>query len=225
MRFCIPLSLVKIMEEKKNRGERNFFSYGKRVMKIKWILLIALVWLGGCYLIGQYRYPDKGRQFIHTEPVQDQVEHIQDQPIQQENEKQLTWSEFDLVFEGNEQPTDNPWGYVAGVIDTDFAGECILLNPNTAVTVTLPENLSSLKLSFVIHPWVVESSDGAGMVVQFFDSKGDVFEEQVINIEARVEWQNYSFDLYEMDVVSIKMNCNNGMNNDDSADWVIISVG
>lgn len=204
-------------------------------MKKKWILLIALVWLGGCYLIGQYRYPDKGGQIVQTELAREEIDSTdqnqseqelneQDQPIQQENEKQLSWSEFDLVFEGNEQPTDNPWGYAAGVIDTDFAGECILLNPNTAVTVTLPENLSSLKLSFVIHPWVVESSDGAGIVVLFLDSEDNVLEQRIVDIIAGSEWQGHSFAISSNDIVAAKFVCNGGNNNDEIADWVLIRI-
>lgn len=177
-----------------------------------WILIAAVAWLGGCYLIGQYRYPDKEEQFVQIE-----------QP-QSENGNQSVWSEFNLEFEGSEKTSDNPWGYTAGIIETDFAGECILLNPNTLVTLNVSEDWELLNLAFKIHPWVAESSDGAGIVVQFLDSDENVLAENLVDIGNETKWKNHSFELKEKNVSTVKLACNNGKNNDDAADWVIVSI-
>lgn len=166
----------------------------------------------GCYLIGQYRYPDRGEQLVQAEQTQD------------ENVNQSVWSEFDLEFEGSEKTSDNPWGYTTGIIDTDFAGECILLNPNTSVTLNIPENLDSLNLAFKIHPWVAESSDGAGIIVQYLDLNQNIVKEICLDVINGEEWFSYSIESIDENDTNVRLTCNNGKNNNDTADWVIIAL-
>lgn len=180
-------------------------------MKKIWILIAAVVWLGGCYLIGQYRYPDKGEQLVQTEQPQD------------EDGNQSVWSTFDLEFEGNEKTSDNPWGYTAGIIDTDFAGECILLNPNTSVTFNISEDLDSFNLAFEIHPWVAESSDGAGINIWFMDSNDDILRKESFLVSDEDTWNDISYTMQDLNgAKKIKILCNNGEKDDDSADWLIL---
>ncbi len=195
-------------------------------MKRKMLLLAAVAWLGGCYLIGQYRYPHRGEQIAQVEQnqiEQNQVEQNQIEQNQTENDNQLAWSKFDIMFEGSKETSDNPWGYTAGIIDTDFAGECILLNPNTSVSLKPFDYLSSLNLSVKIHPWVAESSDGAGIDIWLMNDSDEILRKESLFVSNEDMWNDIIYTAQELDgVKKIKFLCNNGEREDDSADWIII---
>ncbi len=130
------------------------------------------------------------------------------------------WS--DVTFEGQKEVDDTPWGFNAGVIDVD-GDSCILLTPNTAVT--LPNVVGEKKVSFdyQLHPWVKENSDGAGLLVRVLDEKGNILFEDSLQVDKDAAWSQYEVSLEEYpEAVSVKVYCNNGENGDDSADWVIL---
>ena len=128
-----------------------------------------------------------------------------------------------LVFEGAQVTEDNPWKQTAGLFEMEGMGEVIFLTPNTSVIIE--EKTESLNVECQIHPWVKENSDGAGILVWLMDVGGNIVHEEEWKIFSSEEWQEFSVDLtlYE-GAEKIKIICNNGENNDDSGDWVVIKI-
>ncbi len=130
------------------------------------------------------------------------------------------WS--DVTFEGQKEVDDTPWGFNAGVIDVD-GDSCILLTPNTAVTLQNVVGEKKVSFDYQLHPWVKENSDGAGLLVRVLDEKGNILFEDSLQVDKDAAWSRYEVSLEEYpEAVSAKVYCNNGENGDDSADWVIL---
>ncbi len=90
---------------------------------------------------------------------------------------------------------------------------------------TLQNVAGEEKVSFEyqLHPWVKESSDGAGLLIKLLDENGDVLFEDSLQVSMDASWTNYEVSLEEYSgAVSVGIYCNNGENGDDSADWVIL---
>lgn len=133
------------------------------------------------------------------------------------------WQDYYVNFEGAVETNDNPWGYTAGIIDTDTDGRCLLITPNTAVQINDLTTSDSLELQFMIHPWVSRSSDGAGILIWYLDKENNILGQEDISIDNSDKWQNYEINKEKyVDTAKVKILANNGSNNDDSADWVII---
>lgn len=188
------------------------------------ILLIAAVYLGACYGIGQYRNSLKqepvvlaGKESSAEQAAKTTETGIQDSALVEEG----IWS--DAVFEGVKETTDTPWNFNAGIFTMDDVGSCVLLTPNTSVSLNIPQDADSLSICYEIHPWMKEISDGAGMVIWIMDKNDNILSESTVSVNAGDERQVCKLDLSELkDAYSIKILCNNGNNNDDSGDWVVI---
>jgi hypothetical protein len=162
------------------------------------LVAAVVVYLGVCYGIGQYRI------------------------ISQNTEEADVVGE-QLVFEGASDTADTPWNITAGTFEMEDEGECILLTPNTAVELLDVEGVSEFSFSYEIHPWVSESSDGAGLILWCLDEKDDILFEDSIDVDSEVQWQEYTLKLDEIENASkIKIACNNGANDDDVCDWVVL---
>ena len=79
-------------------------------------------------------------------------------------------------------------------------------------------------MSFCIYEDVRNMSDGAGLLLQIHDGNGNLLKEENIVVDAERDWQSYECDLDESNVeaADIRLVCNNGGNDDDICDWVII---
>ena len=129
-----------------------------------------------------------------------------------------------VEIEGVSDTQDNPWGKTAGIFDMEDIGKCIFLTPNTGFQVKdLSEDLTTVSLKAKIHPWMVEYTDGAGLVVWYLDSEGEILHEDTVSVAISDEWTMFSFDIVQYENAdTVKIMCNNGENNDDSGDWVIV---
>lgn len=133
------------------------------------------------------------------------------------------WSS--LTFEGQKEVDDTPWGYNAGIIDVDN-DSCILLTPNTAVTINDISGEESISFAYELHPWVRENSDGAGLLVRLLDKDENILYEDNLTVSKDADWSSYELNMQAYpEVCAVKIYCNNGENNDDSADWVILRRG
>lgn len=183
------------------------------------LLCIAAVYLVSCYGIGQYRN-------IHNKNVDEVVNENKTEEISAEHSEEHQENTLDVwnnvVFEGVRNTEDTPWNFNAGVIDVD-GNECFLLTPNTSMTLKDISKEATVSFEYEIHPWVRENSDGAGLLVWVLDSEDNILFEDNIIVENSVEWCTYELNIKEYPkAVSVKIYCNNGQNNDDSADWVIL---
>lgn len=178
------------------------------------LLLIAALYLGVCYGVGQYRNSLKEGSDI----TQVDTATSEDKSIAEEKKM---WD--NISFEGVKETTDTPWNFNAGIFDMEGEGECILLTPNTAVTVANLENMDKLSFQYEIHPWVKDASDGAGLLVWVLDKDNNIITESTVEVDTNSEWMKYELDLSEYDnAVSAKIQCNNGGNGDDAGDWVVL---
>lgn len=128
-----------------------------------------------------------------------------------------------VVFEGAQNTSDNPWNTTAGWIKIEEE-DCILLTPNTAVTFEITES-KTLSFDYMIHPWVKDVSDGAGILIWLMDNEDAILYEEGVSVNNEEEWKNFQLSLNQYDSVhKIKVHCNNGENGDDSGDWVVIRL-
>ena len=128
-----------------------------------------------------------------------------------------------VVFEGAQNTSDNPWNTTAGWIKIEEE-DCILLTPNTAVTFEITES-KTLSFDYMIHPWVKDVSDGAGILIWLMDNEDAILYEERVSVNNEEEWKNFQLSLNQYDSVhKIKVHCNNGENGDDSGDWVVIRL-
>lgn len=186
----------------------------KRVNKNVKLIIVAIVYLTVCWTLGHYVF--QKNEFGTNNVV------FSDGKAQEV----LSWDKYHIYVDGNTRTFDNPWGYTAGLIDVDTVeDQCVLLTPNTSLTFCRLDEISSITLSAEIHPWVSELSDGAELIIHFMNQDGVVIDEDKIDVIHDDGWINiqYSLNGYP-DVSSINIACNNGINDDDSGDWIILKA-
>lgn len=128
-----------------------------------------------------------------------------------------------LEFEGVKDTEDNPWHKTAGLFELEDIGECIFLTPNMSVHMLELENVEKISLQTKIHPWVQESSDGAGILVWIMDNEDNILDEKEILLSNEDKWKDITINLAEYEsAVRLKLTCNNGSADNDNGDWVII---
>ena len=128
--------------------------------KKRWVTyLLVIVWLVGCYIIGQVTHPQA------TElPAEDTVsasvaETDQSESGGTERDSAETGGISVSFINHQEISTDEiPWGFTAGVILLEDESEAWLLTPGTGLQTELPEDAA---LRCRIHPWMKDVSDGA----------------------------------------------------------------
>lgn len=134
--------------------------------------------------------------------------------------------EFEQVtMEGQWEVQDNPWNTNSGLITLDSGEKCLFLTPNTGLmTPYLAIKEGIIEISFCIFEDVRDMSDGAGILLQLHDTEGNLLKEENIPVDAGQGWQEYSceIDAEQADKVRLRIMCNNGGNDDDVCDWVMI---
>lgn len=142
-----------------------------------------------------------------------------------DDEKDVSYDVFsEVTFEGIKEVSDIPWNYTAGIFDME-QGECILLTPNTEVSLEWNEDLPSWAFQYKIHPWVCEGSDGAGLTVWILDEDENILYSDEISVNAENDWVDYFVDLNPYDTAfKIKILCNNGPADNDECDWIILKA-
>lgn len=174
------------------------------------VMGLIILWLGTCWFIGQ----QKDRNNI---PIPTQMDDSQ--------ESQIDDILINLIFEGNRETEDNPWNMTAGKFEMEGEGDCIFLTPNTAVIFDEIEQLDSFSFIYEIHPWVRESSDGAGFLVWVLDAQDSILYQEEVLVDAQEDWGEYQISLKSFqNVKKIKVLCNNGLNGNDNGDWLVLKV-
>ena len=137
--------------------------------KIK-LLMLAAIYLGICWGIGRFR---QVKNFVDSQGA-DQNMSLADQ------ETADVWKK--AVFEGNQKTDDTPWGMTAGWFEMEEEGSCILLLPDTNVTFDLTGIADEISFCYQIHPWVKESSDGVGLIIDLYDEENCIIEKTELKI-------------------------------------------
>lgn len=176
-------------------------------MKKIWIPIGIVVWLVGCYVIGQT---------LHKNDV------AQVQPQGEETQTEASGIE-EVTFDNVRDTEDNPWGYTAGKIILEDETEAIFLTPGTSVFFdgSIPEE--GLKLGVSVHPWVADSSDGLGIMIDYYNGDNrlnntDYFVESKGELGITLNKADYP------DVTRIVITCNAGKNGNDDCDWAVIKL-
>lgn len=125
-----------------------------------------------------------------------------------------------MEFEGAVAVRDNPWGTTAGLIEDEQYGRCIFMTPNTSITVAGLEAADSIVFQPSIHYAVIDNTDGAGLLIWILDKDNTILEQQEILIPPE-HGTKVEISLPES-ADKIKVLCNNGIDDDDCGDWIII---
>ena len=186
-------------------------------------IIVAII-LFACWVIGKATHP---QQEADTSGKLEQVQPEITNEITESgmDESQGKFGGWNLTFENVNTVSDNPWGITAGMIQEESEGECIFLTPNTSVVIDgldLEMIKTGVSMDFEIHPWVSENSDGAGIIVWYMNDAGKIIAQDEWAISNQEAWQEYILHCDSEDVTKVKLLCNNGENDDDSADWVLI---
>ena len=194
-------------------------------------LIGCTIFLLACWRIGKILNPqqEESEKNIPNLQQEESVENWQNSTGENAvNDNTSFWEEYEITFENVESTTDNPWGYTAGMIDTDTDGKCVFLTPNTSVCIAgIRERIigNNFALEASIHPWVADSSDGVGVVVWYLDDNNEILQQESFEISSKESWQEILLSCEDEQVSSVKLLCNNGTNDDDAADWLIIKQG
>ena len=130
-----------------------------------------------------------------------------------------------VIMEGQQEVQDTPWNVNSGLITLGDGEQCLFLTPNTGfMTPYMSVQEGTIELSFCIFEDVRDKSDVAGLLLQLHDTEGNLLKEENIPVDAGQDWQEYSgeIDAAQADKVRIRIMCNNGGNDDDVCDWVMM---
>lgn len=178
--------------------------------KIK-LLVLAAVYLGICWGIGQFRQTKNSADSQGA----DQNITLADQGVAD------VWKK--AVFEGNQKTDDTPWGITAGWFEMEGEGSCILLLPDTKVTFGLSGMTDEISFYCQIHPWVKDSSDGVGLIIDLYDEANHTIERTELEIGNKDNWLEYKVDLKKYATATgLKLSCDEGESKDDTCDWLVL---
>lgn len=191
------------------------------------LLVAAFGSLCLCWFIGQQLRVLRP-ELVENESLTSEVAQQEQQQQEQSQEQVEQGSQglfANLEFEGSKDTSDNPWMKTAGLFEMENLGKCIFLTPNTGVVFGGVSYGEAVALECGIHPWVIESSDGAGLVMWVLDDQDNILYQEEWNISNQDEWQTVTLPLQNYEAAAkVKILCNNGKNEDDSGDWVIIRM-
>lgn len=188
------------------------------------ILIAAVISLSCCWFIGQKLHQEKPEAEIQSDNSAEDIQQSEVQELSEPETVQKVATLVDIVdFDGANETSDNPWNVTAGIIDVENEGECIFLTPNTSAKIELTNQDKEVSFQYQIHPWMKETSSGAGIVIWVLDHQDTILCTEEFEIDEKNGWTEYKLDLEDYsDVSNVKILCNNGADDNDSGDWVII---
>lgn len=190
-------------------------------MRKKSLLLCVVLSLTLCWGIGQYIHRDR-TDSTKVEDVNEEKTSNSGAESSTDNTDVISLIDR-LQFENVNHTEENPWGFTAGIIDVEDEGKCIFLTPNTSVVIPVSDIKQQFSFEYQLHPWVKEGSDGAGLDIWILNENEDILYEDKIDIKNDLAWEKIQYSINGFDdAAMIKILCNNGKSDDDSADWVII---
>ena len=168
---------------------------------------LIIVWLGGCYFIGQKTHPKTTENIAEdTESVLTEANTEQD--ITEAKEETHSVIPVTFINHQNVSTEEIPWGFTAGTITLEDESEAWLLTPETGLQF---ESTDGITLRYSIHPWMKDTSDGASLQIAYGENN------EVLAVNQ--DWAEYNIPAaagtVRIDVLSTD-------NND--GDWVAIQT-
>lgn len=120
---------------------------------------------------------------------------------------------------------DTPWGYSTGVVDYEST-KCMLLLPKCEISLKVRGTLESLEYSAMIHPWVAESSDGAGFRVTVIDGEDGTIvadTQYIINCCDDFAKKQIPLKIQKEGSYILRISGNTGETNDEACDWLLFN--
>lgn len=185
-------------------------------------------YLAGCYLIGQYNM--HSRQNTENQPNTEVYEtEYSSGRYEIQSTSNGTWEllahmDYDgISLGGRESSGDYPYGYNVGKIHDEAVGDAVLLTPGTSVTVERYQVAGgeSLSVTYGIHPWVAQKSDGAQLVIEVLKDTGER-EEYVYAADGQFRTNELMLDSYRGECISISFQVRNENGKDEQCDWIIL---
>ena len=168
---------------------------------------LIILWLGGCYFIGQKTHPQVTESIAEeTEPVSTQVSAEQTET----EAKEEAHTAFPVAFINSESVSTEeiPWGFTAGTILRGDETEAWLLTPGTGIQF---ESTDGITLRYSIHPWMKDTSDGASLQIAY----GNINETLTVN----QDWLEYNIPAT---TGTVRIDALSTDNND--GDWIAIQT-
>lgn len=173
------------------------------------LITIAVLSLCLCWFIGQ------------------QLKQARTDNMPEQQAKNEIWNLFDhmdsdeTILYGRTESTDYPFGYNLGFIEDEEVGRSVLLTPDTKLTANCTiQEAASLELSFQIHPWVSDDSDGALLHITVTSmSKNQEF---VYEAEKTLYTQVLSLSEFGAGNLQFEFTVTNEAGKNENCDWVII---
>ncbi len=169
---------------------------------------LIVVWLCGCYFIGQKTHPQAKESIAEeAEPVSRETSVEQNIAETKEGEAQTV---IPVTFINNESVSTQeiPWGFTAGTIMLEDGSEAWLLTPGTGLRF---ESTNETLLRYCIHPWMKDTSNGASLQITYGENN------EILTVS--LDWLEYNIPAtagtVHIDVLSTD-------NND--GDWVAIQT-
>lgn len=194
----------------------NIKEITKKYQKV-FVIGILLLVLVIAFLIGQYVVAPNMHKASGNVAQIDETNHTDDIGVEFSIQEMEWVNQYDT--------TDNPWGYSAGVIDTEESTRAIMLMPDTGVHVKCHiQKEVELPIKYYVHSWVENVSDGLEFSIrvnedepQYYEiTKDSIGKEMILNLDV----SNYQ----GMDIV-IEIQNVNREEADLSGDWLIVEKG
>ncbi len=129
---------------------------------------VIIIWLLGCYFIGQALHPRENTISAAVESdmssAENNIEETTEQEVTPDEEKAGATENVTVTFINAQQvgTEEIPWGLSAGIISLEDGSEAWLLTPGTILCCESPDRI---RLEYRIHPWMKDISNGAMMEV------------------------------------------------------------
>ena len=132
---------------------------------------------------------------------------------------------------GAAQTDANPWNITVGVIE-DSGADYVLMLPGTSLILDDLEEYTPFTFTYRLYFSSADGgdemevqSDGAGLLIIYYDEEGQVMREDTVFIDSHADAHCYhtipqtAFSTY---IRTIEIQCNNGYYGDGTLDWVVL---
>lgn len=166
---------------------------------------LVIVWLVGCYFIGQGVHPDSATD-VSEEAESVSVENGAKEEESVSAETGVKEADVSIINAREVSSEEIPWGFTAGPISMEDGSDAWLLTPGTGLQMEITEDVI---IRYEIHPWMKDTSDGASLRIEYGETDETLTAEQ--------DWKNYSVPQNAHNVRIEVISTDN-----DDGDWVII---
>lgn len=172
--------------------------------------IIVLIWLLGCYFIGQVMHPqDKTvseTMLTNVSSTEKCSEETVAQKTQGEEENDNVAESTTVTFFDVQQLSKDeiPWGFSAGTIIMEDGSEAWLLTPGTSLTFN---SIGNTLLEYQIHPWMKGISDGATLIIY---AGAD---QKILEVTSNPDEFSIGMGIVKLELINSEKN---------EGDWVII---